>query len=176
MRLLFELDAKDYNPDGRPFFRPSARGIIIKDGKVAMVHSLRYDYYKFPGGGLEPGEDAPAAMIREVREESGLKVVPASVREYGLVRRMQKNDMPGYEYFYQENFYFLCDAEEQTVSQDLDDYEAEAGFVSEWVEPERAIHINRYVNTYKKSRLTREREARVLEILMEEGYFDKKGP
>ena len=55
MRLLFELDAKDYDLDGKVLVRPSARGIIIKDGKVAMVHSMRYDYYKFPGGGLEPG-------------------------------------------------------------------------------------------------------------------------
>ncbi len=171
MRLLFELDAKDYDPDGRAFVRPSARGIIIKEGKVAMVHSLRYDYYKFPGGGLEPGEDAKAAMIREVREESGLRVIPASVREYGLVRRMQKNDMPGYDYFYQENFYFLCDAEEETVSQDLDDYEAEAGFVPEWIEPDRAIYVNRYVNTNIQGRFTREREARILEMLMKEGYF-----
>ena len=44
MRLLFEMDAKDYDPDGKVFSRPSARGIIIRDGKIAMVHSLKYDY------------------------------------------------------------------------------------------------------------------------------------
>ena len=47
MRLLFEIDTKDYDPNGKPFVRPSVRGIIIRDGKVAMVHSLKYDYYKF---------------------------------------------------------------------------------------------------------------------------------
>ena len=171
MRLLFELDAKDYDPDGRAFVRPSARGIIIKDGKVAMVHSLRHDYYKFPGGGLEPGEDAKAAMIREVREEAGLEVIPGSVREYGWVRRVQKNDIPGYDFFYQENYYYLCEAEERQMPQELDDYEAEAGFTPEWIEPDRAIYVNRYVNTNIQGRFTREREARILEMLMKEGYF-----
>ena len=41
MRLLFEIDTKDYDPNGKAFVRPSVRGIIIRDGKVAMVHSLK---------------------------------------------------------------------------------------------------------------------------------------
>lgn len=53
MRMLFEIDTKDYNRNGTVFERPSARGIIIKDNKVAMIHSLKYNYYKFPGGGRE---------------------------------------------------------------------------------------------------------------------------
>ena len=52
MRLLFELDLHDYAECTRTFVRNSARSIIIRDGKVAMVHSLKYDYYKFPGGGI----------------------------------------------------------------------------------------------------------------------------
>lgn len=56
MRLLFEIDKKDYVIGGSVFSRPSARGIIIKNGKIAMVHSRKYDYYKFPGGGIEGNE------------------------------------------------------------------------------------------------------------------------
>ena len=43
MRLLFEIDTKDYDPNGKAFVRPSVRGIIIQDGKVAMVHSQKFD-------------------------------------------------------------------------------------------------------------------------------------
>ena len=52
MRLLFEIDTKDYSPTGKAYIRPSARAIIVRDGKIAMVHSRVYDYYKFPGGGI----------------------------------------------------------------------------------------------------------------------------
>ena len=92
MRLLFEMDAKDYDPDGKVFSRPSARGIIIRDGKIAMVHSLKYDYYKFPGGGIEKGESPEQTLQREVAEEAGLQVIPQSIREYGLVHRVQKGE------------------------------------------------------------------------------------
>ena len=53
MRILFEIDKKDYNINGTSFIRPSARGIIIRNDRLAMVHSLKYDYYKYPGGGIK---------------------------------------------------------------------------------------------------------------------------
>ena len=45
MRLLFKMDKKDYCADGRVLVRPSARALIVRGEKVAMVHSLKYDYY-----------------------------------------------------------------------------------------------------------------------------------
>ncbi|MDE5598256.1 MAG: NUDIX domain-containing protein, partial [Lachnospiraceae bacterium] len=68
MRMLFEIDKKDYVRNGSVFSRPSARGIIIKAGKIAMVHSKKYNYYKFPGGGIEADESKEDALIREVLE------------------------------------------------------------------------------------------------------------
>ena len=68
MRLLFTIDPKDYDPHGKGFVRDSARAVIVCGEKVAMVHSLKYDYYKFPGGGIEPGETLVDAVIRETRE------------------------------------------------------------------------------------------------------------
>lgn len=88
MRLLFEMDKKDYEYCTHRFVRNSARSIIIRDGKIAMIHSLKYDYYKFPGGGIENGENPVEAMIRETREEAGLVVKPETVKEYGYVHRM----------------------------------------------------------------------------------------
>ena len=94
MRTLFEMDKKNYDSSGKVFYRPSVRSIIIRGGRVAMVHSLMYDYYKFPGGGIESGETRHQALIRETAEESGLCVVPDSIQEYGCVRRIEKNDKP----------------------------------------------------------------------------------
>ena len=81
MRELFDIVKNNFDPDGERFVRPSVRGIIIKDGKVALVHSLKYDYYKFPGGGIEPGESVIDALIRETAEEAGLTVILESIRE-----------------------------------------------------------------------------------------------
>lgn len=66
------MDLQDYENCTRDFIRNSARSIIIRDKKLAMIHSLQYDYYKFPGGGIEGEESPVTAMIRETREEAGL--------------------------------------------------------------------------------------------------------
>ena len=55
MRKLFDIGITNYNVNGTAFRRPSARAIIIRDGKIGMIHSLKYDYFKFPGGGIEVG-------------------------------------------------------------------------------------------------------------------------
>ena len=79
MRLLFQLDTRDYDPNGKAFVRPSVRGIIIRAGKVGMVHSQKYDYYKFPGGGVEAGESrhqADKASVRTAGQRDGLIILP----------------------------------------------------------------------------------------------------
>ncbi len=174
MRTLFNIDTKDYDPNGRAFVRPSVRGILLRNGKVAMVHSIKYDYYKFPGGGMEPGESQIETLIREVQEESGLQVLPDTIQEYGVVPRKQKSDRIGeYEIFVQENDYYLCEAAATVVNQTLDDYEREEHFTLEWVQPEHAIDVNRNRDHGHTNQMMLEREARVLECLMEEGYFQK---
>ena len=111
------------------------------------------------------------AMIRETREEGGLVVIPGSVREYGYVHRIQKSDSNPDEAFIQDNYYFLCDAEEQAVSQELDGYESKENYTLEFVDPGTAIRKNRGVANSPYNRMMFEREARVLEMLMEEGII-----
>ena len=141
MRLLFTIDTKDYRLDGTSLIRPSVRSIIIQDHKVAMVHSLKYDYYKFPGGGLEEGETQEEALIRETQEEVGLIVKPESIRPQGYVHRIQKGLHK--DVFIQDNYYYLCEVEDQKVKQNLDGYEANEHFTREFVAPEKAIFVNR---------------------------------
>ena len=177
MRLLFEIDTKNYKENGTVLVRPSARGIIIKDNKLAMIHSLKYDYYKFPGGGIEPGENRLEALCREVSEESGLTVIRSSVKEYGLVHRKQRGLHE--DIFIQDNFYYLCDVEDKVSSQELDDYEDEELFTLEWVDPFTALRTN--INNDHGDKVEQvtfasmcSRECRVLELLISEGYFRGK--
>ena len=171
MRLLFNMDKKDYDQCTHTFRRDSARSIVIRNGKIAMIHSQKYHYYKFPGGGIEKGEDPISAMIRETREEAGLIVIPETVREYGYVHRIQKSDHDPAECFVQDNFYYLCDALEDVSSQNLDDYEAEESYQLVFIDPEAAIKANRSVKESPYNPMMFEREARVLEMLISEGVI-----
>ena len=171
MRELFVLDKKNYNPNGSIGRRPSVRGIIIRDGKIAMMHSLRYNYYKLPGGGIEGKETLLETLIREVREESGLVVIPDSVKEFGYVRRIEKGRIE--DIFIQENFYFLCEAEEDIVAQELDDYEADEKFTLEFVLIDDAIKVNETADHFEKEEVSTfrgmlDRENKVLLLLKEE--------
>ena len=171
MRLLFTLDKKDYDLNNGISYRPSVRGIIIKKNKIAMVHSLKYNYYKFPGGGIEPGENNYQALIREVREESGLSIIINSIREYGLVKRIQKA-LDENICWVQDNYYYICSVEDKIFEQDLDDYEAEENFKLEFIEPYLAININKNEDHGLKDYLMLERENKVLDLLIKENYFD----
>ena len=172
MRLLFEIDKQDYADCTYTFVRNSARSIILRGGKVAMIHSLKQDYYKFPGGGIEADETPVEAMIRETREEAGLVVRPETVREYGLVHRIQRGGVDPNECFIQDNFYYLCEAEEEILPPQMEDYEAEAGFTLEFVDPRHAIRTNRESALENRYQTMLLREARVLEMLIEEGVVD----
>ena len=172
MRLLFEMDKRDHANCTRSFIRHSARSIIIANKKLAMIHSTKYDYYKFPGGGIENGEDPITAMVRETREEAGLVVKPETIKEYGYVHRIQRSDMDATECFIQNNYYYFCQAEDEVVAQCLDNYEAQENYVLEYVTPQIAITKNRSVSQSPYNPMMFEREAKVIEMLMSEGFLD----
>jgi 8-oxo-dGTP pyrophosphatase MutT (NUDIX family) len=171
MRLLFDMDLKDYDDCTHTFVRNSARSIIVRDGKLAMIHSKEYDYYKFPGGGIEGTENPIDAMIRETREEAGLVVLPESVREYGYVHRIQRSDGDKTECFVQDNYYYLCDTDGTPVSQQLDEYEEKESYELEYVDPAAVIVKNRSVGKSPYNTMMFEREARVVELLIAEGVL-----
>ena len=172
MRILFEIDYKNYKENGTVGKRPSARAIIIKDNKIAMVYSKKYDYFKFPGGGIESSETNIDALIREVKEEVGLEVIKESIKEYGLVIRKEKGKVE--DIFIQENYYYLCRTNNSISNQKLDYYEKEEGFTLKLVDPRDAINTNlnnNHNNTSESNMHIIEREAKVLMMLIDEKYL-----
>ncbi|MEA2412625.1 MAG: 8-oxo-dGTP diphosphatase [Thermoleophilaceae bacterium] len=51
----------------------AAGGLVMRDGRVAVVHRPRYDDWSLPKGKLDAGESFEEAALREVEEETGLK-------------------------------------------------------------------------------------------------------
>lgn len=51
---------------------------VLREGKVLVVRRVAGDYlggvYELPGGGVDPGETIAESAVREVLEETGLKV------------------------------------------------------------------------------------------------------
>ena len=51
----------------------AAGGVVVRDGRVALVHRPRYDDWTLPKGKVDPGESFEQAAVREVEEETGLR-------------------------------------------------------------------------------------------------------
>ncbi len=107
------LVCKDLNgnshkvPISKLRWRPSAYGIVIKDGK--LLTPKHFGKHNLPGGGLEFGETPEAAVIREIKEETGITVAnPRLVFAYSNLFKMPYiND--GTEFVQALLLYYACD-------------------------------------------------------------------
>ena len=67
----------------RPYLAVSAA--IFRDGRVLIVRRAQppaRGLYTLPGGGVELGETLAEAVVREVREETGLRIAPLGLAGY----------------------------------------------------------------------------------------------
>lgn len=75
--------------------------LILRKDSILLVERGRQPlkgYWSLPGGVLETGELLSAAVAREVREETGLDVLPVSVVEIFERIMRDKEGMPEYHY------------------------------------------------------------------------------
>ncbi len=187
MKTLFTTDYKNYEPDWPASSRPSARAIIVTDlealktdspaplspdDKLALAYSTKLQFYKFPGGGIDKGEDNQTALIREVAEETGLEVIAESIKEAGLVHRIMKSEMFPKTIFIQDSFHYFCkvktglDGKLLIKNQDLDDYEKDDSFELRTVTVAEAIQSNLHFKSDNAAKLDMiARETLVMEKL-----------
>ena len=164
MRTIAIFDEKNYKENANRFIREAVRAVIIKNGKVALVKSLKESHYKFPGGGIEENESHIDTLIRETKEETGLVIKSSTIKECGLIHEIRKsiyND----EVFEQKSYYYFAEVEDNILNQELSENEKELQYVLEWVNPSIAYEVNtnlgkEYVNKFLL------REACVLKLLI----------
>ncbi len=105
--------------------RTACRGVVVKDGRILIVHSPKLDIYTLPGGGREDGETLAQCVEREVREETGV-VVTAGPEACVVI-----------EYFNDsiwESHYFPCQPTGATVPPSLTEEERKTGCAASWID------------------------------------------
>lgn len=122
-------------------WRPSVYGVTIMDGKILLSpqHGKGYD---LPGGGVNLGEGLEDAVVREVKEETGIdvrvkKLLAARDNIFKATFTHDKNT------YHSVMIYYLCEVTGGQISADgFDDNEKVYAKVAEWVALERLVDIN----------------------------------
>ena len=119
--------------------REGCRGVIIHEGKILLSYYKRIDQYLIPGGGIEKDESLKECCIRELCEETGVRVEPhthyLTLEEY-------------YHEFYFKSHYFLCNYVGE-CERALTKNEIAEGLEPRWVDFEDALRIFGSYSTYK---------------------------
>jgi 8-oxo-dGTP diphosphatase len=109
----------------------AAGGLVVIDGKVAVVHRPRYDDWSLPKGKLEPGEGFEEAAVREIAEETGARA--RIVRELDSDRYTDNRGRPKLVRWYLMD---VDDAGEFTPDDEVDELR--------WLAPDRARDLVSY--------------------------------
>jgi 8-oxo-dGTP pyrophosphatase MutT (NUDIX family) len=126
---------------GAPARRQAVRAVIPGGGRLLMIYAPDKGEYKFPGGGVEAGEEPAAALVREIREEAGAEVTRI-VRPIGRVSEDSRDRSGRAAYFLMVSDYYLAEIGTEGQALHLDEYEAELGFTPRWISLADAIAAN----------------------------------
>ena len=72
---VFYYEDKDPNQDLEGKMLTGVHGFCFCDGKLVVVYAENKKYWTLPGGAIESGETYEEATIREIQEESNMKVL-----------------------------------------------------------------------------------------------------
>jgi 8-oxo-dGTP pyrophosphatase MutT (NUDIX family) len=141
--LLGTFRSPELAPGGRLLERTAVRGVLFR-GRELLLLASRHGDYKFPGGGVEPGESFASALRREFREECGYADVVVGP-ELGTTREEVPAAEPEYDVFGMTSHYFTCSGGLPAGDQQLEGYEADLELAPRWVTADEALTANRRV-------------------------------
>ncbi len=145
MESLAILEIKNYTDQMKVLERTHARAVICKNNKYAMQRSKRGEY-KFPGGRLEEGETPKDALVREIKEETGLYAISSSIQEIGEITEIRRDVYEEDTKYICHSLYYRCEVEEQMGTPTPSQNELEKGYELVWAELEDMIQENKALN------------------------------
>ncbi len=148
MQTILVLDEKNYDDSMPVLERYGVRAIIRRGNLIAMQQSASGDY-KIPGGGMNPGESVVEALAREVREETGLVIIPESMRELGEIVEIRRDIFDDNTKYIAHSYHYLCDAKEETVATEMTESEIKRGYHPVWADIDTIIETNEKMMTEK---------------------------
>ena len=163
MERLLTLDARDYPPDMPELRRNSVRGIIFVGGKLLLIES-GFGEVKLPGGGVEAGESERDALIREVMEETGYRVIPETIRPFGEILEKRLSDREPMIWRHTSHLYF-CDVHPQHGACRFTENERKHGFRLVQYTLEEALERNRQMLAREGRHPWNQREYETLRLL-----------
>lgn len=123
--------------------RQAVRAVVLKDGKILMVHTNKGDY-KFPGGGVKRQEELKEALAREVAEETGYIVETIGERLGSIIQR-NVNQFNTKGIFEMTSHYYACTVKDIPESQHLEKYEEDQEFEPAWIALDDVIKENEMI-------------------------------
>lgn len=166
MKIIANMDKGDYSPEWIIFHREAVRAVIVRGDKIALAKSLTEGFFKFPGGGIEPGETHDETLIRETAEETGLRIIPESIRELGMICEKRKGIYESEEIFEQLSYYYLAEVSDELDQQSLQGYEIDLRYQLEWVDIAEAYETDMRLGQQPRAEFLL-REAKVLKLLLD---------
>ena len=168
MRNILTFDAKNYELKDQVIHRTAIRAIIIEKPYIYLIQSKKYQEYKFPGGGLLQGETHLETLIRETKEEAGIKI-KNQIKPYGHIAEKRKSVFESNAIFKMDSYYYLCEILSMGHEQQLDPYEKVYGYELKKVLLDDAIKQNEKLVDSNQNKIPWvKRELYVLKMIKEE--------